>query len=760
MKVSGFLLFILIFSSFFGSRCEATVYHSNGSAANVQQIHNTQAVDGDTITLPAGTFVWTGMVIITKSITIQGQTTVNSDTGVCDDRTILQDNLPTSAGYDFFICTVNTGQSLRITGITFTNAPGHAQTLNDVLKVSGNSTSVRLDHLHLTNIGSLHGIVIAGTIRGVADHIVEDNLPRQRCQNRADNGGLYGDENWAQPAGYGGPDFFFFEDWYINNTQNGVFSASGGIDSHNGGKYVLRHSHLFNAEILNHGTEGGRGRSGRAVELYNNDYHWSLPGVTMDGIRGGTMIAHYNTFDGGRPRGYGLQTYRSLHTYDTFFGATGKNDWDYNVTESDGVTHIDGHTSYLFDSGTVTSASGVDPVTVTVTGKTWTTNQWVSYAFSRPSDGANYYIQSNTSNTLTVRQWAPGDAHWAAGQGYEIRRVLRAIDQPGSGAGDLLGANLTPRWLNQVREGCYSWNNTYTPDGSHINFALAVNAGLGPGLVQGLDYFNNTPLPGYTPYTYPHPLVAGAGRAVITDFNSDGHPDYVLSNPNTHQTAIWYLNNNIYQDGALGPSIRAGWSLDGVADFNRDLHPDYALFNSTTDQTAIWYMSGPTRIASAYGPTLPGGWDLVATADFNGNGYPDYVLYNASTRQTAIWYLNNNVFVRGAFGPTLPVNWRLVGVADFDRDGHRDYVLFNSITHRTAIWYLSGRTLVRGAYGPSIPSGWALAATADFNGDGRPDYVLYNGGTRQTAIWYLNDNVYVSAAFGPTLPAGWSLFLQ
>src|SRR5207249_2979997 len=606
MKVSGFLLFILIFSSFFGSRCEATVYHSNGSAANVQQIHNTQAVYGDTLTLPAGTFVWTGMVIITKSITIQGQTTVNSDTGVCDDRTILQDNLPTSAGYDFFICTVNTGQSLRITGITFTNAPGHAQTLNDVLKVSGNSTSVRLDHLHLTNIGSLHGIVIAGTIRGVADHIVEDNLPRQRCQNRADNGGLYGDENWAQPAGYGGPDFFFFEDWYINNTQNGVFSASGGIDSHNGGKYVLRHSHLFNAEILNHGTEGGRGRSGRAVELYNNDYHWSLPGVTMDGIRGGTMIAHDNTFDGGRPRGYGLQTYRSLHTYDTFFGATGKNDWDYNVTESDGVTHIDGHTSYLFDSGTVTSASGVDPVTVTVTGKTWTTNQWVSYAFSRPSDGANYYIQSNTSNTLTVRQWAPGDAHWAAGQGYEIRRVLRAIDQPG--------------------------------------------------------------------------LVAGAGRAVITDFNSDGHPDYVLSNPNTHQTAIWYLNNNIYQDGALGPSIRAGWSLDGVADFNRDLHPDYALFNSTTDQTAIWYMSGPTRIASAYAPSLPDGWVLVATGDFNGNNNPDYVLYNASTRQTAIWYLNNNVFVRGAFGPTLPVNWRLVGVADFDRDGHRDYVLFNSIT--------------------------------------------------------------------------------
>ena len=246
-------------------------------------------------------------------------------------------------------------------------------------------------------------------------------------------------------------------------------------------------------------------------------------------------------------------------------------------------------------------------------------------------------------------------------------------------------------------------------------------------------------------------------RAAVADFNSDGHPDYVLRNPGTHQTAIWYLNNNIYQGGALGPSITAGWVLDGVADFNRDVHPDYALFNATTDQTAIWYMSGPTRIASAYGPTLPGGWALVATGDFNGNGYPDYVLYNASSRQTAIWYLNNNVYGGGGFGPTLPVNWSLVGVADFDRDGHRDYLLFNTSNHQTAIWYLSGRTLVGAAYGPTIPSGWALVATADFNSDGHPDYLLYNPATRQTAIWYLNNNVYVSAAFGPTIAVGWSL---
>ena len=94
MKVSGILLFIIILGGFFGSRCEATVYNSNGSAANVQQIHNTQAVDGDTITIPAGTFSWSARVNLTKAIILQGATTCNSSTGVCNDQTIILDNIP------------------------------------------------------------------------------------------------------------------------------------------------------------------------------------------------------------------------------------------------------------------------------------------------------------------------------------------------------------------------------------------------------------------------------------------------------------------------------------------------------------------------------------------------------------------------------------------------------------------------------------------------------------------------------------------
>jgi FG-GAP-like repeat len=250
--------------------------------------------------------------------------------------------------------------------------------------------------------------------------------------------------------------------------------------------------------------------------------------------------------------------------------------------------------------------------------------------------------------------------------------------------------------------------------------------------------------------------IGRAGWNLITaaDFNGNGKPDYVLYNANARQTAIWYLNNNVYVSAAYGPTLAVGWSLRGLADFNLDSHPDYALFNSSTHQTAIWYLSGPTLIGSAYGRTLPNGWELVGAADFNGDNRPDFVLYNGGTHQTAVWYLNNNVYVSGGFGPTLPDGWVLAGVADFDGDGHTDYALFYPGSGYTAIAYLSGLTLTGAAWGPTVPSGWTLVATADFNGDGKPDYVLYNSDTRQTAIWYLNNNVFVNSAFGPTLPSG------
>lgn len=258
-------------------------------------------------------------------------------------------------------------------------------------------------------------------------------------------------------------------------------------------------------------------------------------------------------------------------------------------------------------------------------------------------------------------------------------------------------------------------------------------------------------------YDLGNTLTPTPGRAIVGDFNGGGHPDYVVHKASTHQTAIWYLNNSDFIDGAFGPTLLAGWGLRGTADFNRDGHPDYALFNSSTRRTAIWYLNNNALLSGTYGPFLPSGWQLVATGDFNGDGKPDYVLYHASTRRTAIWYMNNNAFVSGVYGPTLPAGYALMGLGDFNRDGKLDYLLFNPSTRQSAIWYLNNNVRVSAGYGPTIASGYVLTGTTDFNRDGKPDYLLYNPSTHRTAIWYLNNNVYTSGAYGPTLPSGWSL---
>lgn len=251
-------------------------------------------------------------------------------------------------------------------------------------------------------------------------------------------------------------------------------------------------------------------------------------------------------------------------------------------------------------------------------------------------------------------------------------------------------------------------------------------------------------------------LFAALTLSQAADFNGDGYPDYVLYNPSTRQTVIWYLNNNVFVRAAYGPTLPAGWTLITEADFNRDGKPDYLLFNPTTRQTAIWYLNDNIHVGSAFGPTIPAGWTPVAVGDFNSDGKADLVLFNSGTNQTAIWYLNNNVFVTGTYGPSLPAGYLLISAAgDFNHDGKPDFLLYDPTTHRSAIWYLNGRTFLAGVYGPTLPAGYTLDDLADFNHDGRPDYLLNYD--RVTALWYLNGNILLGGAYGPTIAQGWSV---
>jgi len=129
----------------------------------------------------------------------------------------------------------------------------------------------------------------------------------------------------------------------------------------------------------------------------------------------------------------------------------------------------------------------------------------------RPSDRMMALITGNTSNTLNLFAWQT--LNWAAGNQYQIHKVLTVLDQPGRGKGDLISGNPpTPvGWPHQEQEPCYSWNNIHSSGGEHLNFVLGAGAGAGDTIHQNADFYNDTPMPGYTPYIYPHPLVIGGG---------------------------------------------------------------------------------------------------------------------------------------------------------------------------------------------------------------------------------------------------------
>jgi plastocyanin len=107
-----------------------------------------------------------------------------------------------------------------------------------------------------------------------------------------------------------------------------------------------------------------------------------------------------------------------------------------------------------------------------------------------------------------------------------------------------------------------------------------------------------TPRPTVTPTGTPRPTATATPRPTVTptpgstptisDFNRDDYPDYLLFNPSSLSTVIWYMNNNVRIGGAPGPVLPGGWNVVGVADFNRDGYPDYLLFNANTGGSVIW----------------------------------------------------------------------------------------------------------------------------------------------------------------------------
>jgi FG-GAP repeat. len=70
------------------------------------------------------------------------------------------------------------------------------------------------------------------------------------------------------------------------------------------------------------------------------------------------------------------------------------------------------------------------------------------------------------------------------------------------------------------------------------------------------------------------------------------------------------LSGPTFIGSAYGPTVPIGWELVATADLNGDGKPDYVLYNASTRQTAIWYLNNNVYVGGGYGPTLPAGMEF------------------------------------------------------------------------------------------------------------------------------------------------------
>ena len=472
----------------------ATTINANSASQSDVAAAIASAADGDTVIIPGGTATWTRTLSVKKAITLQGA-------GV--GSTIIKDNVQSGALILWNI-SGKTNARARLTGIEFQDG-GRLNIIwyCDVTGSNTNGPQFRMDHCKWGE--DVNGCPLFDTVIGVIDHnsfvILRRYYTAIFIHGFHWDGRSYGDGSWAAPTDYGSAQFLFIEDNdFVSNDDTYLYALT---DAYAGARFVLRHNTAGGFFVANHGTEStGRSRGTRAMEIYRNSFDGHNLNNFVGASRSGGTLFHDNTvtnyWNGVR---FTLNNFRNSYPYDPWGGADGTSIWDVNEPNA-------------FFTGT--AAQNSSGTTVTVSGSpNWTTNQWVGYTLRRTSNICNSNtlsfseITSNTSNTITyIDSCCPiPTMAFCAGDTLEIRKVDHAIDQPGRALGSLIsGDNPTPppSWNNQVTEPCYSWNN------GGVNFTANV-----PSIRLNEHYFNNTALPGYTEFTYPHPLVNGGALPLL-----------------------------------------------------------------------------------------------------------------------------------------------------------------------------------------------------------------------------------------------------
>lgn len=492
-----------------------TINAASGSLADVSTAVAV-ATAGSTVLIPPGTNVWTQTLVLNKGVSIIGSGT---------NQTVIIDEVSrANNGGQIFSIGGFAGQLTELSNlqIKYGTVNTSYNYFGTVVCSGTAATAWRVDHVFFNGLFAKNIVTY-----GNASSVVDANVFFMRAiavtaLNYVPGDAGAGDQSYAQSPTYGlnSSNVLYIENNYFTNI---IGTPAGVCDGEGGARVVFRHNTVWNDFFANHGTEtGGRVRSERSFEVYNNTFNYSptangYPYYTFASIRGGSGVIFSNTASG-YVSIVALRNFRSTDAYCgqwyPFCGANGTNPWDSNSP-----------TLYLTGISSATNSSSY----LQVAGANWTNNQWVGYTLVNTNSGYFSIVNSNSANTMyylgtgLVQSHAP--MTFNTGDHFKLYFVSVTLDQPGRGSGDLLRDNGqdskgnelvintatgVASWPREVLEPIYFWANTINGNLSHAGSSY-------PGILAGREYYNDTPKPNYTPFAYPHPLAAAHRLSPPTD---------------------------------------------------------------------------------------------------------------------------------------------------------------------------------------------------------------------------------------------------
>lgn len=290
-------------------------------------------------------------------------------------------------------------------------------------------------------------------------------------------------------------------DWTLNNTALYVTGDTYGVFDHNSvtqpGKEII---------AVRHDAWGGVGAYGdnswadtpnfgtnQFIFLEQNIINTGGVGLN-DCVAGGRLVIRYNDLTNSYPSGHGTDTSgreRGCRVIEVY--------------QNDIANHR--ATASVFSGETIVSGTPSCPPNFTfgtyIRSGTAAIhhNTWHCFDYGIV---AQLYRDPGINQTSALWGLCTGSNPWDQNGGPETGYAC--LDQPGMGKGDLLsGATPSAAWPHQASEPIYEWANTWVDNGNGGN----IGGGSTVTIVTGRDFIHGA-MPGYTPYTYPHPLTGGS----------------------------------------------------------------------------------------------------------------------------------------------------------------------------------------------------------------------------------------------------------